>query len=628
MKKKASKSKEKELFQDILVVESGDEYDKEQYYQDGELASWRDVCRFIFIRSFPSWISLCSHFILFNITLYGLLLGTILLGTGAEVTGGCHASSLLEKISNPVTNVLIGMISTCIFQSSAATNYVISGLVVNGMSIEQGIFIAMGANVGNTISNTILALAHFMNTNELERVVAGASVNDFYFFYAIIVFLPIEAASKMLYHLAGSLVPENLSEGYQWGGFVTYCITPLVNTIIISNQALIASIASGEVDGCDAVYPVSCTDEFKSFDDCAAGMVSCDGVSGDCPFLFKAGASKQGDMSSGIIAMAIAVGIIFLSILGMVKLINRMIVETPVEVIARVTNVNSYVAMLLGCCFTVVVGSSSVAESVLNPFVASGVVELEQMFPWSLGGNVGMALFILLQSFYSGNAGYFHVSLANLFFNVFGILVWYPLPYLRKFPLHSSLILGVLTRKWRIFCFLHLAFVFFLIPFMFLGITDLLSSQNNGLKALGIVILVVVGLIMIPLMLYWSFGQGKEKFIAYFERGYNKEKEQEQPDEEDISYQDSFSEATSFDGGSEAGGMEVKYKEKDSGPTGILKKQKRFPSDLIKENSQNGLKSKSIPKTTKRKRLLKTRPRQPIDTNRCCADVNACGIGA
>lgn len=105
----------------------------------------------------------------------------------------------------------------------------------NVFTVQQGIFIAMGANVGNTVMNSLLVFAHSLNKSELERAVAGASVNDFFYFYALLVFLPLEVLTGMFYHLAAVFVPQTLSEGHQWGGFTGNLILPFINQIIKAN---------------------------------------------------------------------------------------------------------------------------------------------------------------------------------------------------------------------------------------------------------------------------------------------------------------------------------------------------------------------------------------------------------
>lgn len=52
---------------------------------------------------------------------------------------------------------------------------------------------------------------------------------------------------------------------------------------------------------------------------------------------------------------------------------------TPVEVIARCSNANSFVSMLGGCGFGLLLGNSSATELILAPFVGMGVIDIEQV---------------------------------------------------------------------------------------------------------------------------------------------------------------------------------------------------------------------------------------------------------
>jgi hypothetical protein len=217
---------------------------------------------------------------------------------------------------------------------------------------------------------------------------------------------------------------------------------------------------------------------------------------------------------------------------------------------------------------------------------------------------------------------------------VFGMILWYPAPFMRKFPLHSSLILGVVTRRWRIFSLVHIVFSFFGVPFMLLGINALITSENTGMKAVGIIVSIVLGIAIIPSLIWWFFGSGKERFIAYFEDTGGYAGDNDYGEDEEMSYPDSVSEGTSIGGGSSVGGYEVKYKDKKTrtkgkaSPQGTMKNQKSKKSNEFSgDNSLTNMKPKPPPPQS-RKRLKKTRTRQPIQTNQCCTEVTACGIGA
>lgn len=87
----------------------------------------------------------------------------------------------------------------------------------------------------------------------------------------------------------------------------------------------------------------------------------------------------QGDVGGGFISLAIAVGIISLSMAGILKLFYRMLIDTPVEVIATLTNINDYVLIVLGCGITLLLGSSSISEAIFNPALAYGIIESEKV---------------------------------------------------------------------------------------------------------------------------------------------------------------------------------------------------------------------------------------------------------
>lgn len=613
---KKTKSDRADLVPDVYVGDSGDYYGEETYYKD-ETSSCNDVLLFCFKRSFLSWMYLVGYSVLFLTSVYGYFFGITLLGAGVEVFSSCQIGSLLGQLTNPVTCVLIGMLTTSISQSSSATSAVISTLVGNTLTIKQGIYVAMGSNLGNTVTNTILVLGHIMNKSELERVVAGVSVNDFFLFFGLFVFVPLEAVSGMLYRLSGVLVPDELSARSSWIGFTGNYISPFVNRIIISNTLLMSDIASEIVTSCTSVYPVECEDGVRTFETCDFGTITCDNKTGSCPFLFKESSSPKNDLGSGAIAIVMALVLITVCLFSMVKMIRKMLIKTPAEIIVAVTNMNSYISMLIGCLTTALIGNSTLTESLLNPFLSSGVIELEHMFPWSLGCNIGMTSLIVLQSGFSGNTAYFHVALANFFFIVFSTVLWYPVPFLRKCVLHSSLILGVITRRWRITALIHVLLAFFAFPLMFLGIISLLQGKNAGLKAAGIVCLVLIGIIVVPILVWWQCGSGKGRFIRFFEGS-------SVVIDDDTSYGDNSSISESEEGttvleDTTTGGYEVRYKEKDNSPKGILKNRTGDVNVYGRENSLAN---------TKRKRSKRAVAKVDSNANVCIQAVENCGVGA
>jgi Na+/phosphate symporter len=51
----------------------------------------------------------------------------------------------------------------------------------------------MGANIGTSVTNTIVSIGQITNKDEFKRAFAGATVHDMFNWLAVIILLPIEA---------------------------------------------------------------------------------------------------------------------------------------------------------------------------------------------------------------------------------------------------------------------------------------------------------------------------------------------------------------------------------------------------------------------------------------------------
>merc|ERR1711972_1144605 len=96
---------------------------------------------------------------------------------------------------------------------------------------------------------------------------------------------------------------------------------------------------------------------------------------------------------------------------------------------------NDYIAILIGVGITIVVQSSSVTTSALTPLCGMGVLPLKKMLPLTLGANIGTTCTALIASLVSLKFGAVQIALVHLFFNITGILIWFPVPIMRNVPL-------------------------------------------------------------------------------------------------------------------------------------------------------------------------------------------------
>lgn len=88
------------------------------------------------------------------------LYGMQMMGGGLEKAAGNKMKLILEKLtSNRFLGVLVGAVITAVIQSSSATTVMVVGFVSTGMmTLNQAVWVIMGANIGTTITGQLVAL--------------------------------------------------------------------------------------------------------------------------------------------------------------------------------------------------------------------------------------------------------------------------------------------------------------------------------------------------------------------------------------------------------------------------------------------------------------------------------------
>ncbi|KAL0158880.1 hypothetical protein M9458_046956, partial [Cirrhinus mrigala] len=102
-----------------------------------------------------------------------------------------------------------------------------------------------------------------------------------------------------------------------------------------------------------------------------------------------------------------------------------------------------------------------------------GVISIERAYPLTLGSNIGTTTTAILAALASPGetlANSLQISLCHFFFNISGILLWYPIPFMR-IPIRLAKALGNRTAKYRWFAGLYLILCFVLLPLIILGLS-------------------------------------------------------------------------------------------------------------------------------------------------------------
>jgi solute carrier family 34 (sodium-dependent phosphate cotransporter) len=324
--------------------------------------------------------------------------------------GTAAADTIILATSNPFTGFFIGLLITAIVQSSSTTTSMAVALVASGsITLESAIPIIMGANVGTTITSTIVSLGFIDKRKEFRRAVAAGTYHDFFNILTAIILFPLEYYYGFLSSLSQTIANQffnpqvatrDNSVNHFWSGF-----DPIINFLLNT-------------------------------------------------------------VSSGFILTLLAFVLLFTSIIVFRKLISNLFLAQSPDRFSRFFFKNQFKSLSWGLLTTAAIRSSTITTSLVVPLVAKKIITLRKAVPFILGANIGTTITAFIAALLNSNSvGALSLAIAHLLFNVIGFTIFYPVPALRKIPLELAAGLGKLTLKYRLAGFLYILMTFFFIPF-------------------------------------------------------------------------------------------------------------------------------------------------------------------
>ncbi len=352
--------------------------------------------------------------------LYLFLVGVKLLESGIKGLGSDIHDTLFEGVTNPVAALFVGILGTVLVQSSSVTTATIVGLVASGViSVESAVPMVMGANIGTTVTNTIVALAHMRQREDFRRAFAGATMHDFFNLIAVAILLPLELITKFLSSTA-SRIAKALSGQEELGASFDSPIKGAVKWLANIFTDIVEAVASG-------------------------------------------------DVLIASILITLGIGLIFITLTFVTKNM-KVLVATRIERSLNAALAKSgLVGMVVGMIVTIAVQSSSITTSVLIPLIASGILLIDNAYPITLGANVGTTVTALLAALGSGTVDGLTIAITHTLFNLTGILLLYPLPQIRRVPIQLAEGLANVAMRNR-----SLAGAYLLVAFIFIPLVGIL----------------------------------------------------------------------------------------------------------------------------------------------------------
>lgn len=320
------------------------------------------------------------------------------MGIGFKASGAGFAKTLMQATSSPFIGLVIGIVFTSIVQSSSMTTSIIVAMVGAGMlNLQNAIPMVMGANIGTTVTNTIVSFGYVGRKTEFERAFGASIIHDMFNISATLILFPLELHTGILRRSA--LLLTDVFEGV--GGF--HIISPL-QIILHPLSQLIACI-----------------------------------------------------IGNHIAVIIISLLCLFISLAKIVENMKGIVMQKVESVLNHYLFKNAMTSLLFGLILTAVVQSSSITTSLIVPIAGAGLLTIEQIFPYTLGANIGTTVTAILAALSVGMEVSMAVAFSHMLFNIFGIIIIYPV---RSIPIWTAkTVARFVSRSKKHFLFFLLIYI-------------------------------------------------------------------------------------------------------------------------------------------------------------------------
>ena len=327
--------------------------------------------------------------------------------------GGGDEAELFAGVSNPFAGLALGVLFTVMVQSSSTTTATIVAVVASGaLTVEQAVPMIMGANIGTTITNTLVSLGHVRRSAEFRRAYAAATVHDFFNLMMVAVLLPIELTTKVLSRSAASIA------GTMNFGEVDAYNSPIKTSIKTVHKALVSAVESLGLEG----------------------------------------------RTLGLVMLVMGIALTILCLTQITFNMRRLMAGRIEQAITRALESRAIVGVAVGTVITIAVQSSSITTSLLVPMCAAGVMTLVNAFPIMLGANIGTTITAVLAALAQDSEAALTIALVHVLFNLGGVVAFLPFKPVRQIPIFLAESLANAAVRNRAWIAIYVFGVFVLLP--------------------------------------------------------------------------------------------------------------------------------------------------------------------
>lgn len=349
-------------------------------------------------------------FFIFLLCIYLFLVGIHSLSGALTLFNSPFAQSLFYEIQNPFVGFFVGILATALMQSSSATNSLAITMVGSEiLSLQQAIPIIMGANIGTTVTNTVISLGTILKTEEFKRAFSASTIHDFFNILTAVILFPLELKFHLIEHSALWLYHIMMNNNVK---LTTSFENPIKKLISLTVDHIHETFSS---------HPTF--------------------------YIF------------------FSVALIVSMLLLIIKILKYSFLDRMKQSLKKQVFSNPVKSWSVGAFFTFIVQSSSITTSLAIPFAAEGVLTLEQIYPYTVGANFGTGFTTFLAAL-SLNRIAFIAAVATVLFDLISSCLIYPIPFIGSIPLWCAQKFANIASQNKVIPVVYVIVTFILLPLL------------------------------------------------------------------------------------------------------------------------------------------------------------------
>ena len=396
-----------------------------------------------------------------------------LLGAFKELGAGYGATLIQDLANNPFIGLMLGVLVTSVIQSSSTTTSIVVGLAAGGVfgsdpaeALRLSVPIIMGANMGTSVTAALVSLGNIGNPKEFQRSFSCATVHDFFNLLTVIIILPLQVMTDFLGKAA--LI---MAEAFETIGGLKFS-----SPFKLITKPQIQSISEFFDSNPMAVQVVVLSVGFLGAMMVLRLMVR-SSEANRRPWLVYVMAvvfatiTTVGDHYSDSLfrpeTATFLFGLIclFTSLFCIVRIMRSVVLDRIQSLFSSVLFKTPARAFAVGIVITALVQSSSITTSLMIPLTGAGLLTIYQIFPYTLGANVGTTITAIMAALAAGELVGIAVAFAHLLFNILGISILYPL---RKLPIAMAMAMGKLSIRSKAYPLIFVGGTYLVVPTVFI----------------------------------------------------------------------------------------------------------------------------------------------------------------